>query len=118
MEQRVKVKMRSERSLYYRETEDGGVEPVPRDQWRDAFRDLAKTKRVDRTQVGDYEVSTVFLCIDHGFGEGDPVLYETMVFKGDLTDLFMDRYTSRSEAQKGHNRVVNELRMGRKPEDL
>ena len=37
-------------------------------------------RRVAQNYVGDVHVSTVFLPIDHGWGEGPPVLFETMVF--------------------------------------
>jgi hypothetical protein len=39
-------------------------------------------RRVGRTMVGKSEVSTVFLGLDHSFGRGAPVLWETMVFGG------------------------------------
>ena len=49
-------------------------------------------------------ISTVFLGIDHNFGGavGDPpVVFETMVFGGDL-DESMDRYTTWRKAKIGH----------------
>lgn len=47
-------------------------------------------------------VSTVFLGLDHRhFGEGPPILWETMVFGGVL-DGAQQRYTSREEAYRGH----------------
>ena len=47
-------------------------------------------------------VSTVFLGLDHNFGmDGPPVLWETMIFGGPHTD-YQERYTSKSEAIKGH----------------
>jgi hypothetical protein len=35
---------------------------------------------VKRERVGACEVSTVFLALDHAFGGGPPVLWETMIF--------------------------------------
>jgi hypothetical protein len=36
---------------------------------------------VAKTQVGEQEVSTVFLGVDHNFhGKGPPILFETMIF--------------------------------------
>jgi len=72
---------------------------------------------VGKTVVGGYEVSTVFLAIDHNFGGcGAPILWETMVFHagggyreaGDHTR----RYTSRSDAVRGHAEVVAEVVLG------
>ena len=53
-------------------------------------------------------VSTVFLGIDHSFGGGPPLLFETMVFpsKENFRDLGMDRYTTWEEAEKGHKKMV------------
>lgn len=53
-------------------------------------------------------VSTVFLGLDHQFGDGPPVLWETMAFgmlAGDER-----QYTSREDAIVGHEQVVAELR--------
>lgn len=73
-------------------------------------------RRVAQTQVGPVWVSTVFLGLDHGFGRSrQPVLYETMTFDGEHAadlPLAMDRYSTRSEAILGHNRIVQELEAG------
>jgi hypothetical protein len=38
-------------------------------------------RQVDRTEVGHFTVSTVFLGLDHGWSEsGPPILFETMMF--------------------------------------
>lgn len=34
-----------------------------------------------KTEIGDYIVSTVDLGLDHSFGDGPPLYYETMIFK-------------------------------------
>ena len=40
---------------------------------------------VKQDQIGDVWVSTVFLGLDHSFGGGPPILWETMTFRGDRT---------------------------------
>ena len=40
-------------------------------------------RHVANTQVNDIRVSTVFLGMDHSFGHGDPLLFETMIFGGE-----------------------------------
>src|SRR5213075_3113938 len=60
---------------------------------------------VRQERVGAVNVSTVFLGLDHQFGNGPPVLYETMVFGGPL-DREEDRYSTRDEALAGHARMV------------
>jgi len=53
-------------------------------------------------------VSTVFLGIDHGFGDGPPVLFETMVFpnEDDFSELDCERYCTWAEAEEGHKALV------------
>src|SRR5258708_5583313 len=50
---------------------------------------------------GDVRVSTVFLGLDHNWGEGPPVLWETMVFGGEH-DQMQERYSSYEDAAAGH----------------
>lgn len=66
-------------------------------------------RMVRRTKVGDAQVSTVFLGIDHSFDDGPPVLFESCVFGGKLADE-MDRYTSWAEAERGHVELVKRVR--------
>jgi hypothetical protein len=47
-------------------------------------------------------VSTVFLGLDHSWGHGPPVLWESMIFGGPL-DGEQQRYSSREEALLGHH---------------
>jgi hypothetical protein len=66
-------------------------------------------RQVAVDQVGDAKVSTVFLGLDHSFGDGLPVLWETMVFGGKL-DGEQDRYTSREDAVKGHAAILQRVK--------
>ena len=63
---------------------------------------------VAKSQVGPYLVSTVFLGLDHNFGDGPPVLWETMVFHDDRgsEDLECRRYASQQDALEGHAAMV------------
>lgn len=64
---------------------------------------------VAKTQIDDdVSVSTVFLGIDHNFGSGAPLLFETMVFGGDH-DEEMDRYTTWEQAEAGHYDTVDRI---------
>lgn len=54
---------------------------------------------IDETYLSNgYHVSTVFLGLDHSFGEGPPLLFETMVFPSHD----MNRYSTWDEAKEGH----------------
>lgn len=50
-------------------------------------------------------VSTVFLTCVHGYRNGAPILFETMVFGGDRDD-YIERYCTWNEAEAGHDAVV------------
>lgn len=66
---------------------------------------------VKKDYLGDIEVSTVFLGLDHSFGPGSrtPLLWETMIFGGEH-DQYCYRYASRAEAVIGHERAVQLVR--------
>lgn len=72
-------------------------------RWMASVRDgrvVARTRCRDEASV-----STVFLGLDHNFGDGGPpVLWESMAF--DAGDEDMDRYTSREDAVMGHEAMV------------
>jgi hypothetical protein len=76
-------------------------------EWGKFFQQK-KRRRVARTKVGDVLVSTVFLGLDHNWGDGPPVLFETMVFDGDL-DQEINRYPTWDEAVKGHEEMVRRV---------
>jgi hypothetical protein len=50
-------------------------------------------------------VSTVFLGMNHQYGDGPPLLFETMVFGGEF-DQEQERYSTYEEAEAGHARWV------------
>lgn len=79
-------------------------------EWGAFFEDFKK-RRVAQTNVGDANVSTVFLGIDHNFSGGVPLLFETMVFGGPHDDATF-RYPTWAAAKRGHNRIVKALRDG------
>jgi hypothetical protein len=79
------------------------------------FQDIGE-RIVAKTQLGDVEVSTVFLGLDHAWGYGPPLLFETLIFGGPY-DGEMDRYSTWDEATAGHERFVAALRRGVSPSD-
>jgi hypothetical protein len=70
------------------------------------YRVIEKTPMV----LGDspFEVSTVWLGIDHSFGRGAPVIFESLVLGGPH-DGDCDRYTTEDAAREGHMRIVQAL---------
>lgn len=53
-------------------------------------------------------VSTVFLCLDHNYGAGSPLLFETMIFGGEY-DQYMQRYSTWKEAELGHQNAIDKI---------
>jgi hypothetical protein len=54
-------------------------------------------------------ISTVFLGLNYKLGEGEPLLFETMVFGG-KHDGEMERYTTWHEAAAGHKKMVEKVK--------
>lgn len=69
-------------------------------------------KIVARSVVNGYAVSTVWLGLDHQFGQGSPLIFETMVFATEaLEDAgICERYSTEDEARAGHDEIVTLLR--------
>lgn len=68
--------------------------------------------QIDKTVIGDVLISTIWLGIDHSFGYGPPLIFETMIFNGGL-DQEQWRWHTVEEAQAGHDRVVEMVRSGK-----
>ena len=90
---------------------DGKI-PVP---FFDTTKWVSQDKIIGKDQFGSVSVSTVFLGMDHSFGGGDPVLFETMIFGGEH-DQYQERYCTWDEAEKGHQiacDLVNKITIDR-----
>ena len=88
-------------------------DPILFMQWR-----RTASRRVAQDDINWVSVSTVFLGIDHGFGHGPPILFETMVFGGVL-DQEQERYATWEEAEAGHAAMVVRVKESESwPEDL
>lgn len=82
-----------------------GHEPVKEPDLHAWGRWFEKAKRhVAVDEFKSVKVSTVFLGIDHQFGDGPPLLFETMVFGGKHDD-YCERYSTWDEAAVGHARI-------------
>jgi len=62
-----------------------------------------KHEHVANTSKGGIRVSTVFLGLDHNWGSGPPLLFETMIFGGQY-DQEQWRYSTWKEAEEGHKK--------------
>jgi hypothetical protein len=74
------------------------------EEWAQAFEGAERC--VARTEAAPgIIVSTVFLGIDHSFGHGVPLVFETMIFRNGQGDE-MWRYSTWEEAEAGHEAAV------------
>lgn len=92
--------------------------PISVDDWGRLFEDR-DYQRIDYTEIeGGISVSTVWLGLNHNYGAGAPVIFETMIFcdhEGypyEQTDV---RYPTEVAAREGHARTVADLVAGRRP---
>ena len=76
-------------------------------EWAQKFE--SQDRKVAKDKVGEAEISTVFLGLDHQYGEGKPLIFETMVFGGEL-DQEMDRYSTWEEAEEGHKAMMEKVK--------
>lgn len=100
-----------------------GRDPVPVDDvltWGEWFQTADRVVARDADERTGWKVSTVFLGLDHQFGIGPPVLFETLIFaptdrpvpaRLKRFDGHMERYTTWAEAEAGHKAIVAGLRL-------
>lgn len=63
-------------------------------------------RQVASTLLGDVRVSTVWLGINHNWGDGPPLIFETMIFGLADDDEVCWRYPSEIEALRGHIKAI------------
>lgn len=96
---------------YYWYDANHNIYEVDMHTWAKRFEDF-KLRRIALTEVGEETVSTVFLGLNHNYGTGPPLVFETMA--GD----YMWRYSTWDEACAGHVEVVKRLMTGQSLDDL
>lgn len=81
--------------------------PVTFDEWLEKFDENMRVVKQER--IGGTKVSTIFLGLDHQFGGGRPLLFETMIFGGDH-DGFQERCSTWDQAEEMHERAAFRVR--------
>lgn len=84
------------------------------DEWTTSRKDGDWETAHRKTDVdGHASVSTVWLGMDHRYGDdGPPLIFESMIFGGNL-DQTRERYSTMEEAHAGHERLVAQVRAER-----
>lgn len=105
-----------------------GHEPVPIDdvlEWARFYENNDK-RRVARTSINGWDVSTIFLGIDSNIFSSTPLLFETMIFSETdkvhskllnrkfrkSMETYGRRYSTWDEALAGHEEAVKMIREG------
>jgi hypothetical protein len=74
-------------------------------------------RRVAEDEINGKRISTVFLGMDHNlYGEGRPLIFETMVFDEKGNDIWMDRYSTWNDSEIGHEKAKEWVKNGCKDE--
>ncbi len=81
---------------------------VPVDSVEEWGKMMEGDRTVAKTAVWGWRVSTVFLGLDHSFGDDEaPLVFETMIFPSDsYSDQFMLRCSTWEEAEACHAQGV------------
>jgi len=75
-------------------------------KWAQWYEKSGEKRRVGLTELpNNIKVSTVFLGIDHKYGDGPPELFETMIFGGEHNE-YCERYATWDDAYDGHKRAL------------
>lgn len=100
--------------MYYILDDDNNAMPCDLHEWTQMYQteEGQNRRHVAFDDIGDIQVSTVFLGLDHNHFGGPPLLFETMVFSGNGNDRYCKRYSTWSEAEEGHVTAVQWVRDG------
>ena len=79
------------------------VKPASLMEWAQWYE--TADRHVAKDQIGDVKISTVFLGMDHQFSEGEPLIFETMIFGGEH-DQYQDRCSTWDQAEAQHAEAV------------
>ena len=80
-------------------------------EWAMWFEHNRERCQVGLDKFGAFCVSTVFLGLNHQYGDGPPLIFETMIFGG-RWDLYQWRWPCRADALSGHNAIVHLVKAG------
>lgn len=80
--------------------------PIDFTRWA-AIHSDRKQKILKQETINGKLVSTVYLGINHNYGEGEPLIFETMIFpEGEWLEDYCERYATKAQALEGHERAV------------
>ena len=89
-------------------------------EWGEWFQDSRgdDRRRVAEDEIDGKRISTVFLGMDHNlYGEGRPLIFETMVFDENGDEMYTNRYSLWEESLNGHEKAKEWVKNGCKDEE-
>lgn len=86
--------------------------PISLEEWGELHRNPTYKILQQDDLPGVGMLSTVWLGLDHGWGESAPIIFETMSFPTDAPNAIQERYSTEAEAREGHARLLAELLKG------
>lgn len=106
--------------MYYYLNEDKTCRTCTREEWLEQRKEMisSKSKYIGDDIINGYRISTVWIGLDHNNYYTDdraPHIFETMVFTAnpcDYSDLFMKRYSTWKDAERGHKIVCDLISSG------
>jgi len=91
--------------LYY----DKQGNPISMEEWAALFEDFESRVIGKSETAAGCQVSTVWLGMNHNYGEGPPLIFETLAYCDHISTNEIERYTTWEEAEAGHKRWVEFL---------
>lgn len=96
--------------LYY----DRKGKPIDQRKWAELFESV-EYRIIGSLEENDIHISTVWLGLDHNWGRGAPLIFETMIFGGPY-DQRQWRWHTENEAEQAHQVIVTAFREGMDPD--
>lgn len=97
-------------AYYNRQGERIGMDEADSLMFDPVYTRVAKT---EVTSTSDprvtFTVSTVWLGLDRSYGDGPPVIFETMVFDAEESPDLHQRYSTEAQAREGHAEAVTHV---------
>ena len=79
-------------------------EPITLMEWAQLY-ETTGARHIGSDERDGIHVSTVLLGLNHNYGDGPPLIFETMIFGGDH-DQYQKRYSTKKQAEAGHKRAL------------
>jgi hypothetical protein len=107
-------------NMFYTLDDNNNVVPCELTEWSKLYEETygRQRRRVDSIDIDDKHISTVFLGLDHNYFGGKPLLFETMIFDAEGSDIYCERYSTWIEAEEGHKKAIQWVKDGCKDENM